>query len=87
MKRIVLLVSSTFFALCFTNYKEKKYFEEIISEKYLHLSTHYDGLEALYSKTGDHSILGNHGFVNHPVAYQKDENGNITHQRKFYANR
>lgn len=58
-----------------------------ICNKYVHLSAHYGGLEALYSKTGDHYILGNYGFVNHPVPYKKDENGNINYQRKIYENR
>ncbi|MEP6806837.1 MAG: hypothetical protein ABI892_20080 [Flavobacterium sp.] len=70
-----------------TPYKLSKEMYSHVCNKYVHLSAHYGGLEALYSKTGDHSILGNHGFVNHPVDYQKDENGNITYQRKFYANR
>lgn len=58
-----------------------------ICNKYVHLSAHYGGLDALYSKTGDHYLLGNYGFVNHPVAYTKDENGNIAYQRKIYENR
>jgi propanediol utilization protein len=58
-----------------------------ICNKYVHLSAHYGGLDALYSKTGDHYILGNYGFINHPVKYSKDENGNITYIRKLYANR
>ncbi|MFH7019139.1 hypothetical protein [Flavobacterium sp. FlaQc-47] len=33
MKKIILLISTILFALCFTNCKEKKYFEEIVSEK------------------------------------------------------
>jgi hypothetical protein len=58
-----------------------------ICNKYVHLSAHYGGLDALYSKTGDHCLLGNYGFINHPVAYSKDENGNINYKRKIYANR
>jgi|GEM_PF-3749247 len=50
-------------------------------------SAHFDGLDALYSKTGDHYLLRNYGFVNHPVPYTKNENGNITYQRKIYKNR
>jgi len=53
-----------------------------ICNKYVHLSAHYGGLDALYSKTGDHYLLGNYGFINHPVAYSKDENGNISYKRK-----
>ncbi|MBF7091744.1 hypothetical protein IUY40_09335 [Flavobacterium sp. ALJ2] len=33
MKKITLLICTILFALCFTNCKEKKYFEEIVSEK------------------------------------------------------
>lgn len=58
-----------------------------ICNKYVHLSAHYGGLEALYSKTGDHYVLGNYGFVNYPVPYTKDENGKISYQRKIYENR
>ncbi|WP_163397611.1 T6SS phospholipase effector Tle1-like catalytic domain-containing protein [Flavobacterium fluviatile] len=58
-----------------------------ICNKYVHLSAHYGGLDALYSKTGDHYLLGNYGFINHPVAYSKDENGNINYKRKIYENR
>lgn len=58
-----------------------------ICNKYIHLSAHYGGLDALYSKTGDHYLLGNYGFINHPVAYSKDENGNISYKRKIYENR
>lgn len=58
-----------------------------ICNKYVHLSAHYGGLDALYSKTGDHYLLGNYGFINHPVAYSKDENGNISYKRKIYENR
>lgn len=58
-----------------------------ICNKYMHLSAHYGGLDALYSKTGDHYLLGNYGFINHPVAYSKDENGNISYKRKIYENR
>jgi hypothetical protein len=58
-----------------------------ICNKYVHLSAHYGGLDALYSKTGDHYLLGNYGFINHPVAYSKDENGNVSYKRKIYENR
>lgn len=58
-----------------------------ICNKYVHLSAHYGGLDTLYSKTGDHAILGNYGFINHPVQYTKDENGNISYKRKIYENR
>lgn len=57
-----------------------------ICHKYVHLSAHYGGLDALYSKTGDHAILGNYGFINHPVPYTKDEQGNIAYKRKIYEN-
>lgn len=33
MKKIILLISTTLFSLCFTNCKEKTYFKEIVSEK------------------------------------------------------
>ncbi|MCV9929063.1 DUF2235 domain-containing protein [Flavobacterium sp. LS1R49] len=58
-----------------------------ICNKYVHLSAHYGGLDALYSKTGDHALLGNYGFINYPVPYTKDENGNISYKRKIYENR
>ncbi|MBZ4033533.1 hypothetical protein K6T82_02060 [Flavobacterium sp. 17A] len=58
-----------------------------ICNKYVHLSAHYGGLDALYSKTGDHYLLGDYGFVNYPVPYTIDEKGNVTYQRKIYANR
>ena len=58
-----------------------------ICNKYVHFSAHYGGLDALYSKTGDHATLGNYGFINHPVPYTKDENGIISYKRKIYENR
>lgn len=58
-----------------------------ICNKYVHLSAHYGGLDSLYSKTGDHAILGDYGFINHPIDYTKDENGNISYKRRIYENR
>jgi hypothetical protein len=57
-----------------------------ICNKYVHLSAHYGGLASLYSKTGDHALLGNYAFVNYPVAYTKDEKGRISYNRKIYEN-
>lgn len=38
MKRIKLFISAILFVLCFSNCKEKKYFEEIVSEKKVTIS-------------------------------------------------
>lgn len=63
------------------------YYMEMLISLHVHLSVDYGGLDALYSKTGDHYLLGNYGFINHPVAYSKDDNGNISYKRKIYENR
>lgn len=58
-----------------------------IMNKYIHLSAHYGGLENDYVKIkgGDHSILGNLGFVNHPVKYSLDDNDKIQFKRELYV--
>ncbi|WP_456312381.1 hypothetical protein [Pseudomonas shirazensis] len=58
-----------------------------IMNKYVHLSAHYGGLENDYIKIegGDHSIWGNLGFVNYPVAYELDENETVKFKRKLYV--
>ncbi|MFH7019138.1 hypothetical protein [Flavobacterium sp. FlaQc-47] len=38
MKKIILLISTILFALCFTNCKEKTYFKEIVSEKNVNIA-------------------------------------------------
>lgn len=38
MKKITHLISILCFTLCFTNCKEKKYFEEIVSEKTVNIA-------------------------------------------------
>lgn len=57
-----------------------------IMNKYIHLSAHYGGLENDYIKIkgGDHSLLGDMGFVNHPVKYDIDKNGKVQFKRERY---
>lgn len=54
-----------------------------ICNNYLHLSGNYGGLDTIGVKTGDHSLLGNLGFVNRPVPYHV-ANETITYEREIY---
>jgi hypothetical protein len=54
-----------------------------ICNNYLHLSANYGGLDAIGVKTGDHSLLGNLGFVNRPVPYSF-VNETINYERETY---
>jgi hypothetical protein len=58
-----------------------------ICNKYVHLSANYGGLNFIGVKTGDHTLLGDYGFVNHPVDYIVDDNGNISYKRGIYEAR
>jgi len=70
-----------------TNYEIPLELYHHIMNKYIHLSAHYGGLENDYLKIkgGDHSILGNLGFVNYPVKYNVDDNGKVQFKRELYV--
>jgi len=57
---------------------------EHIRNRYVHLSSHYAGLDTLGHKDGDHHFSGNLLFINRPVKYKKDENGKIFYEREIY---
>jgi len=54
-----------------------------ICNNYLHLSANYGGLDTIGVKTGDHSLLGNLGFVNRPVPYSY-VNETINYERETF---
>ena len=51
---------------------------------YVHLSSHYAGLDTLWHKDGDHHFSGDLLFINRPVKYKEDEKGNIFYEREIY---
>ena len=51
---------------------------------YVHLSSHYAGLDTLWHKDGDHHFSGDLLFINRPVKYKEDENGKIFYEREIY---
>ena len=55
-----------------------------IRNRYVHLSSHYAGLDTLGHKDGDHHFSGDLLFINRPVKYKKDENGKIFYEREIY---
>ena len=57
---------------------------EHIRNRYVHLSSHYAGLDTLGHKDGDHHFSGNLLFINRPVKYKEDENGKIFYEREIY---
>ena len=57
---------------------------EHIRNRYVHLSSHYAGLDTLGHKDGDHHFSGNLLFINRPVKYKKEENGKIFYEREIY---
>ena len=57
---------------------------EHIRNRYVHLSSHYAGLDTLGHKDGDHHFSGDLLFINRPVKYKEDENGKIFYEREIY---
>ena len=55
-----------------------------IRNRYVHLSSHYAGLDTLGHKDGDHHFSGELLFINRPVKYKEDENGKIFYEREIY---
>ena len=55
-----------------------------IRNRYVHLSSHYAGLDTLGHKDGDHHFSGDLLFINRPVKYKEDENGKIFYEREIY---
>ena len=55
-----------------------------IRNHYVHLSSHYAGLDTLWHRDGDHHFLGDLLFINRPVRYKEDENGKIFYEREIY---
>lgn len=55
-----------------------------IRNRYVHLSSHYAGLDTLWHRDGDHHFLGDLLFINRPVRYKEDENGKIFYEREIY---
>ena len=55
-----------------------------IRNRYVHLSSHYAGLDTLGHKDGDHHFSGDLLFINRPVKYKEDKNGNIFYEREIY---
>ena len=55
-----------------------------IRNHYVHLSSHYAGLDTLGHKDGDHHFSGDLLFINRPVKYKEDENGKIFYEREIY---
>ena len=57
---------------------------EHIRNRYVHLSSHYAGLDTLWHRDGDHHFSGELLFINRPVKYKEDENGKIFYEREIY---
>ena len=55
-----------------------------IRNRYVHLSSHYAGLDTLGHRDGDHHFSGDLLFINRPVKYKEDENGKIFYEREIY---
>ncbi len=55
-----------------------------IRNRYVHLSSHYAGLDTLGHKDGDHHFSGDLLFINRPVKYKEDKNGKIFYEREIY---
>ena len=55
-----------------------------IRNRYVHLSSHYAGLDTLWHRDGDHHFSGDLLFINRPVKYKEDEKGNIFYEREIY---
>ena len=55
-----------------------------IRNRYVHLSSHYAGLDTLGHKDGDHHFSGDLLFINRPVKYKEDEKGKIFYEREIY---
>lgn len=55
-----------------------------IRNKYVHLSAHYGGIHIAGHRSGDHHFTGDLLFINRPVKYQEDENGDIKYNREIY---
>ena len=55
-----------------------------IRNRYVHLSSHYAGLDTLGHKDGDHHFSGDLLFINRHVKYKEDENGKIFYEREIY---
>ena len=66
------------------NYSLSAEMFEHIRNRYVHLSSHYAGLDTLGHKDGDHHFSGDLLFINRPVKYKEDENGKIFYEREIY---
>lgn len=55
-----------------------------IRNKYVHLSAHYGGIHIAGHRSGGHHFTGDLLFINRPVKYQEDENGDIKYNREIY---
>ena len=66
------------------NYSLSAEMFEHIRNRYVHLSSHYAGLDTLGHKDGDHHFSGELLFINRPVKYKEDKNGKIFYEREIY---